>query len=98
MQVHDFEIKAAELKYKNESLIQALVVDTGQPAEQIRPAFERDNFMSAEEATSFGLADAVATAEDIAVIFAPPANDPSPKPTTSVSGSKKKADHSKSMA
>lgn len=58
-QATDIEIQAREILKLRESLNGILAERTGQPLEKIRTDSERDYFMSAEEATSYGLIDKV---------------------------------------
>lgn len=60
-QATDIEIQAKEILYLKEKLNQHLVEHTGQPMEKIAEDTERDFFMSAEEATEYGLIDRVIT-------------------------------------
>jgi len=58
-QATDIEIQAKEILYLRGRLNQIYVNHTGQPLEQIERDMERDRFMGAEEARSYGLIDAV---------------------------------------
>ncbi|WP_428425195.1 ATP-dependent Clp endopeptidase proteolytic subunit ClpP [Methylibium sp.] len=58
-QATDIEIQAREILKLRESLNAILAERTGQPLEKIRADSERDYFMSAEEATNYGLIDKV---------------------------------------
>lgn len=58
-QATDILIHAEEMRKMRETLYQVYVKHTGQPADVIARALERDNFMSAEEAKAFGLVDHV---------------------------------------
>lgn len=58
-QATDIEIQAREILKLRERLNQIYVKHTGQPLDRVSLAVERDNFMSAEEAKSFGLIDEV---------------------------------------
>ncbi|MDP1792380.1 MAG: ATP-dependent Clp endopeptidase proteolytic subunit ClpP [Methylibium sp.] len=58
-QATDIEIQAREILKLRESLNGILAERTGQPLEKIRADSERDYFMSAEEATGYGLIDKV---------------------------------------
>jgi ATP-dependent Clp protease, protease subunit len=58
-QATDIEIQAREILKLRESLNGILAERTGQPLEKIRSDSERDYFMSAEEAKSYGLIDQV---------------------------------------
>jgi ATP-dependent Clp protease, protease subunit len=55
----DIQIQAREILKMRERLQQIYVKHTGQPYEAVDQALERDNFMSAEEAKSWGLIDLV---------------------------------------
>ncbi len=58
-QATDIEIHAREILAVRERLNQLYVKHTGQDIEIIRRALERDNFMTASEAKTFGLIDEV---------------------------------------
>ena len=60
-QASDMEIHAAHIKRTKEKLNRMLADNTGKPLEQIQMDTERDNFMSAEEALSYGLIDRIIT-------------------------------------
>jgi ATP-dependent Clp protease protease subunit len=60
-QASDIEIQAREILYLRERLNGILAEKTGQSIEQIAKDTERDNFMSADEAVSYGLVDKVLT-------------------------------------
>ena len=60
-QATDIEIHAREILYLRERLNGILSENTGKPIEQIARDTERDNFMSADEAKSYGLIDEVLT-------------------------------------
>ena len=53
----DIEIQAREILYLRERLNMLLAEATGQPVERIARDTDRDNFMSAEDAVSYGLID-----------------------------------------
>ncbi|MBC8102327.1 MAG: ATP-dependent Clp protease proteolytic subunit [Cytophagales bacterium] len=53
----DIEIQAREALYHNRVLAQILSERTGQSEERIKTDIQRDFFMSAEEATAYGLID-----------------------------------------
>lgn len=55
----DVEIQYKELKRVEDLLHRLLSKHTGQPVEQIGADFERDRFMTAEEAVDYGLVDQV---------------------------------------
>jgi ATP-dependent Clp protease protease subunit len=58
-QATDIEIHAKEILYLKEKLNRLLAEHTGQPIETIERDTDRDNFMSAEQAVAYGLADKV---------------------------------------
>lgn len=58
-QASDIEIHAREILAIRERLNQIYVKHTGQDIETIRKALERDNFMTAADAKTFGLIDEV---------------------------------------
>lgn len=58
-QASDIEIHAREILYLREKLNQIMASHTGKPIEEIATDTERDNFMSAEQAVSYGLVDKV---------------------------------------
>lgn len=58
-QASDIEIQAREILYLRERLNRILSENTGQPIERIARDTDRDNFMSAEDAVSYGLIDKV---------------------------------------
>jgi ATP-dependent Clp protease protease subunit len=58
-QATDIEIQAREILYLRGRLNQIYVKHTGQDIETIRRALERDNFMTAADAKTFGLIDEV---------------------------------------
>ena len=55
----DIEIHAREILHTREVINQIYARHTGQPADKIKHDTERDNFMSAPEAQSYGLIDQV---------------------------------------
>jgi ATP-dependent Clp protease protease subunit len=55
----DVEIQYKELKRIEDLLHRLLAGHTGQPVEQIAADFDRDRFMTAEEAVEYGLVDKV---------------------------------------
>jgi ATP-dependent Clp protease protease subunit len=55
----DVEIQYKELKRVEDLLHTVLAHHTGQPVEQIASDFDRDRFMTAEEAVEYGLVDQV---------------------------------------
>ncbi|MVW71148.1 MULTISPECIES: ATP-dependent Clp endopeptidase proteolytic subunit ClpP [unclassified Bordetella] len=58
-QASDIQIQAREILDLRERLNRILADNTGQPVERIAVDTERDNFMSAEDAVSYGLVDKV---------------------------------------
>ena len=58
-QATDIEIHAKEILSTRSRLIEIYVEHTGQKLDKIEKAMERDNFMTPEEALSFGLIDEV---------------------------------------
>ncbi|MGB7412932.1 MAG: ATP-dependent Clp endopeptidase proteolytic subunit ClpP [Thermosynechococcaceae cyanobacterium] len=61
----DIEIQAKEILHHKNQLNQLLAQNTGQPFERIEADTERDFFMSAEEAQSYGLIDQVVSRQNI---------------------------------
>lgn len=61
-QASDIEIHAREILSIRSRLNEMLAKHTGQPVEQIEKDTDRDNFMSATEAVSYGIVDKVLTA------------------------------------
>jgi ATP-dependent Clp protease protease subunit len=58
-QASDIEIQAKEILYLRERLNRLLSEATGQPIDRIARDTDRDNFMSGEDAVSYGLIDRV---------------------------------------
>jgi ATP-dependent Clp protease, protease subunit len=58
-QASDIEIQAREILYLRERLNGILAERTGQPIERIGKDTDRDNFMSAEDAVSYGIIDKI---------------------------------------
>lgn len=58
-QASDIEIHAREILYLKQRLNQMLAQHTGQTVETIERDTDRDNFLSAEDAVKYGLADQV---------------------------------------
>ncbi len=58
-QAADIEIQAREILALRERLNRVYVKHTGKPLEAIEKAMDRDNYMTAEEAKTFGLIDEV---------------------------------------
>jgi ATP-dependent Clp protease protease subunit len=57
----DIEIQAREILYLRSKMNSLYALHTGQPIETIERDMDRDRFMSAEEAKSYGLIDSVFT-------------------------------------
>ncbi|MHB1299051.1 MAG: ATP-dependent Clp endopeptidase proteolytic subunit ClpP [Gemmatimonadaceae bacterium] len=57
----DIEIQAREIIYLRAKMNELMAKHTGRPLEQIERDVDRDRFMSAEEAKSYGLIDNVVT-------------------------------------
>ena len=55
----DIEIQAKEILYLREKLHELYALHTGQTRQQIEKDMDRDRFMSAEEAVSYGIIDKV---------------------------------------
>jgi ATP-dependent Clp protease, protease subunit len=64
-QAVDIEIQAKEILYHKRKLNELLAFHTGQPFEKIEADTERDFFMSAEEAKTYGLIDKVISRQDL---------------------------------
>jgi ATP-dependent Clp protease protease subunit len=60
-QATDVEIQARELLRWKDELIAVYEKNTGKSAEQLRADMERDNFMTAQQAVEYGLADTIET-------------------------------------
>jgi ATP-dependent Clp protease protease subunit len=58
-QAVDIEIQAREILYHKQRLNELIAHHTGQPMERIETDTERDFYMSAEEAKTYGLIDQV---------------------------------------
>jgi ATP-dependent Clp protease protease subunit len=58
-QAADMEIHAREILYTRDRLNQILAQHTGQSVDKIKHDTDRDNFMRAEDAASYGLIDSV---------------------------------------
>ena len=58
-QASDIEIQAREILYLREKLNRILSENTGQPIERIERDTDRDNFLSADDAVTYGLIDKV---------------------------------------
>lgn len=68
----DIEIQAKEILYLRAQMNELMSKHTGRPVEQIERDFDRDFYMSAEEAKTYGIIDHVVTArgEEMAVAAA----------------------------
>jgi ATP-dependent Clp protease protease subunit len=58
-QAADIEIAAREILRENEIIRQILTKNTGQPVEKITRDFDRDFYMSADEAKDYGMVDEI---------------------------------------
>jgi ATP-dependent Clp protease protease subunit len=58
-QASDIEIQAREILYIRERMNQILAGLTGQPVDRIARDTDRDNFLSADDAVSYGLVDKI---------------------------------------
>ncbi|MCH5163686.1 MAG: ATP-dependent Clp endopeptidase proteolytic subunit ClpP [Clostridiales bacterium] len=58
-QASDIEIVAKHIMRTKEKMIKILAENSGQPIEKVERDVDRDNYMSAEEALSYGLIDAI---------------------------------------
>ncbi|HET6680934.1 MAG TPA: ATP-dependent Clp endopeptidase proteolytic subunit ClpP [Gemmatimonadaceae bacterium] len=70
----DIEIQAKEILYLRGKMNELMARHTGRPLEQIERDVDRDRFMSAEEALSYGIVDHIITSRGEIV-------DPSQQPT-----------------
>ncbi|HEX8848391.1 MAG TPA: ATP-dependent Clp endopeptidase proteolytic subunit ClpP [Gemmatimonadaceae bacterium] len=57
----DIEIQAKEILYLRQKMNELMSQHTGRPVEQIERDFDRDRYMSAEEAKAYGIIDDVIT-------------------------------------
>ena len=64
-QASDFDIHAREILLIRDKLNKVLSFHTGQPLEKVQLDTDRDNFLSAEDAVSYGLIDKVLTSRAI---------------------------------
>ena len=55
----DIEIRAKEIVFMRQKMFELLARHTGQPLERIERDFDRDRYMSADDAQQYGLIDAV---------------------------------------
>mgnify|MGYP001156929350 CR=1 FL=1 len=60
-QASDVEIQYKELQYWKEALTEIYHKNTGKTVKQLEKDMDRDNFMSAEKAKAYGLADSIIT-------------------------------------
>ena len=60
----DIELRAREILYTRAKMNQLLAKHTGQPVERIERDFDRDRYMSAEEAKQYGILDHVVARTD----------------------------------
>jgi ATP-dependent Clp protease, protease subunit len=67
-QATDIEIQAKEIQYIKENLNRHLAANTGQPLSKIQEDTERDFFMSAADAVSYGLIDEVIDRPQLSVV------------------------------
>jgi ATP-dependent Clp protease protease subunit len=61
----DIEIQAKEILYLRSQMNELMSRHTGRPVEQIERDFDRDFYMSAEEAKAYGIIDHVVTAREL---------------------------------
>jgi ATP-dependent Clp protease protease subunit len=64
-QATDVQIQANELLRWKSELTQVYQKHTDQPLEKLQADMERDNFMTAEQAVAYGLADKVVTSREV---------------------------------
>ncbi len=64
----DVEIMAKELLRLQQIIRELLAKDTGQPIERIARDFDRDLFMSPEQAKEYGIIDEILTREELATL------------------------------
>ena len=76
-QASDFDIHAREILKARDRLNDILALHTGQPLEKIAADTDRDRFMSADEAATYGIIDAVLTKRDSVGGDKPDAKGPS---------------------
>ena len=60
-QASDFDIHAKEILLIRDKLNKVLAFHTGQPLEKVQQDTDRDNFLSSDDAVSYGLIDKVLT-------------------------------------
>jgi ATP-dependent Clp protease protease subunit len=63
-QATDVQIQANELLRWKDELTRVYEKHTGQPLQKLQADMERDNFMTAEQAVAYGLADKVVTSRE----------------------------------
>ena len=76
-QASDFDIHAREILKARDRLNDILALHTGQPLEKIAADTDRDRFMSADEAATYGIIDAVLAKRESAGGDKPDAKGPS---------------------
>ena len=76
-QASDFDIHAREILKARDRLNDILALHTGQPLEKIAADTDRDRFMSADEAATYGIIDAVLSKRESAGGDKPDAKGPS---------------------
>ena len=76
-QASDFDIHAREILKARDRLNDILALHTGQPLEKIAADTDRDRFMSADEAVTYGIIDAVLAKREFAGGDKPDAKGPS---------------------
>jgi ATP-dependent Clp protease protease subunit len=57
----DIEIQAKEILYLRQKMNELMSKHTGRPVEQIERDFDRDRFLSAQEAKDYGMIDYIVT-------------------------------------
>lgn len=57
----DVELQAKEIMYQRRQVNELMAMHTGRPLEQIERDFDRDYYMSAEEAKAYGIIDNIVT-------------------------------------
>ncbi|HEU4584735.1 MAG TPA: ATP-dependent Clp protease proteolytic subunit [Gemmatimonadaceae bacterium] len=57
----DVELQAKEIMYQRQQVNALMAMHTGRPVEQIERDFDRDYYMSAEEAKAYGIIDNIVT-------------------------------------
>ena len=67
----DIEIAAKEIIYLRGKMFELMARHTGQPLERIEREFDRDRYMSAQEAQRYGMIDAVVEKKEAAASPAP---------------------------